>query len=137
MHRLMPWIHRDIVCLLRNAAHSVSTVMQLMNDILPMTNILGPTFRRRLSPYLGERTSHFIHELFNFARSPFDMIGYDHVVQYSARVAEEVEVDLLDMVETQSSNGDDRGAGIRRIQCRTPYSAGCGHEVCRSHRKRQ
>jgi len=81
--------------------------MQLMNDILPMTNILGPTFRRRLSPYLGERTSHFIHELFNFARSPFDMIGYDHVVQYSARVAEEVEVDLLDMVETQSSNGDD------------------------------
>jgi len=107
MHRLMPWIHRDIVCLLRNAAHSVSTVMQLMNDILPMTNILGPTFRRRLSPYLGERTSHFIHELFNFARSPFDMIGYDHVVQYSARVAEEVEVDLLDMVETQSSNGDD------------------------------
>ncbi|XP_017014479.3 E3 ubiquitin-protein ligase Topors [Drosophila takahashii] len=107
MHRLMPWIHRDIVCLLRNAAHSVSTVMQLMHDILPMTNILGPTFRRRLSPFLGERTSHFIHELFNFARSPFDMIGYDHVVQYSARVAEEVEVDLLDMVETQSSNGDD------------------------------
>ncbi|XP_043641621.1 E3 ubiquitin-protein ligase Topors [Drosophila teissieri] len=107
MHRLMPWIHRDIMCLLRNAAHSVNTVMTLMNDILPMTNILGPTFRRRLSPFLGERTSHFIHELFNFARSPFDMIGYDHVVQYSARVAEEVEVDLLDMVETQSSNGDD------------------------------
>ncbi|XP_017149437.2 LOW QUALITY PROTEIN: E3 ubiquitin-protein ligase Topors [Drosophila miranda] len=107
MHRLMPWIHRDIVCLLRNAAHSVSTVMQLMHDILPLTNILGPTFRRRLSPFLGERTSHFIHELFNFARSPFDMIGYDHVVQYSVRVAEEVEVDLLDMVETQSSNESD------------------------------
>ncbi|KAH8369510.1 hypothetical protein KR200_006568 [Drosophila serrata] len=107
MHRLMPWIHRDIVCLLRNAAHSVGTVMQLMHDILPMTNILGPTFRRHLSPYLGDRTSHFIHELFNFARSPFDMIGYDHVVQYSARVAEEVEVDLLDMVETQSSNESD------------------------------
>ncbi|KAH8290999.1 hypothetical protein KR054_007667 [Drosophila jambulina] len=107
MHRLMPWIQRDIVCLLRNAAHSVGTVMQLMHDILPMTNILGPTFRRRLSPYLGDRTNHFIHELFNFARSPFDMIGYDHVVQYSARVAEEVEVDLLDMVETQSSNESD------------------------------
>ncbi|KAH8270898.1 hypothetical protein KR018_011719, partial [Drosophila ironensis] len=107
MHRLMPWIHRDIVCLLRNAAHSVNTVMHLINSILPMTNILGPTFRRRLTPYLGDRTSHFIHELFNFARSPFDMIGYDHVVQYSSRVAEEVEVDLLDMVETQSSNGSE------------------------------
>ncbi|XP_033153350.1 E3 ubiquitin-protein ligase Topors [Drosophila mauritiana] len=107
IHRLMPWIHRDIMCLLRNAAHSVNTVMTLMNDLLPMTSLLGPTFRRRLSPYLGERTSHFIHELFNFARSPYDINGYDHVVQYSARVAEEVEVDLLDMVETQSSNSDD------------------------------
>ncbi|TDG43780.1 hypothetical protein AWZ03_009790 [Drosophila navojoa] len=103
MHRLMPWINRDIVCLLRNLPQNVSEVMQLMHDILPMINIPTRTFRRRLTPYLGERTNHFIHELFNFARSPYDMVGYDRVVQYSARVAEEVEVDLLDLV---SSNND-------------------------------
>lgn len=103
MHRLMPWINRDIVCLLRNAPHSVSDVMQMMHDILPMINIPTRTFRRRLSPFLGERTNHFIHELFNFARSPFDMVGYDRVVQYSTRVAEEVEVDLLDLVSNNES----------------------------------
>lgn len=103
MHRLMPWINRDIVCLLRNAPNTVSEVMQMMHDILPMINIPTRTFRRRLSPFLGERTNHFIHELFNFARSPFDMVGYDRVVQYSTRVAEEVEVDLLDLVSNNES----------------------------------
>lgn len=96
MHRLMPWINRDVVCLLRNAPQFVSDVMRLMHEILPMINIPTRQFRRRLSPFLGERTNHFIHELFNFARSPFDMIGYDRVVQYTTHVAEVVELNLLD-----------------------------------------
>lgn len=104
MHRLMPWINRDIVCLLRTSPQNVSQVMHMMHDILPMINIPTRTFRRRLSPFLGERTNHFIHELFNFARSPYDMIGYDRVVQYSALVAEEVEVDLLDLVSTNEGS---------------------------------
>ncbi|XP_034106222.1 E3 ubiquitin-protein ligase Topors [Drosophila albomicans] len=104
MHRLMPWINRDIVCLLRTSPQNVTQVMHMMHDILPMINITTRTFRRRLSPFLGERTNHFIHELFNFARSPYDMIGYDRVVQYSALVAEEVEVDLLDLVSTNEGS---------------------------------
>ncbi|XP_023160345.2 E3 ubiquitin-protein ligase Topors, partial [Drosophila hydei] len=116
IHRLMPWINRDIVCLLRNLPQNVSEVMQLMHDILPMINITTRTFRRRLSPFLGDRTNHFIHELFNFARSPYDMVGYDRVVQYSARVAEEVEVDLLDLVSNNnegsvSTVSDANGSG--------------------------
>ncbi|XP_068145916.1 E3 ubiquitin-protein ligase Topors [Drosophila tropicalis] len=107
MHRLMPWIHRDLVCLLRNMSHTISAVMHVLHQLLTMNNILGALFRIRLTPYLGERTAHFIHELFNFARSPFDMIGYDRVVQYSARVAEEVEIDLLDMGSPESSNESD------------------------------
>ncbi|KAL7736866.1 hypothetical protein ACLKA6_015700 [Drosophila palustris] len=104
MHRLMPWINRDIVCLLRTSPQNVSPVMHMMQDILPMINIPTRTFRRRLTPFLGERTNHFIHELFNFARSPYDMIGYDRVVQYSALLAEEVEVDLLDLVPGNGTN---------------------------------
>lgn len=103
MHRLMPWINRDVVCLLRNAPQFVSDVMRLMHEILPMINIPTRQFRRRLSPFLGERTNHFIHELFNFARSPFDMIGYDRVVQYSTRVAEVVEMNLLDLVSNNEA----------------------------------
>lgn len=36
-----------------------------------------------LRPYLPLYVNHFCHELFNFANSPYDMIGYDNHVQYS------------------------------------------------------
>lgn len=83
IHRLMPWINRDIVCLLRETQHDVTTVLESINSALTIMNILSPAFRRRLQPYLGTKTAHFIHELNNFARSPYDMIGYDRAVQYS------------------------------------------------------
>ncbi|XP_065367425.1 E3 ubiquitin-protein ligase Topors isoform X2 [Calliphora vicina] len=83
IHRLMPWINRDIVCLLRLTQHDVTTVLESINSSLTLMNILSPAFRRRLQPFLGTKTAHFIHELNNFARSPYDMIGYDRAVQYS------------------------------------------------------
>lgn len=36
-----------------------------------------------MEPYFRENTVHFIHELYNFARSPYDLYGYDNNVQYS------------------------------------------------------
>lgn len=39
-------------------------------------------FRQHIQPFFTRHTSHFIHELINFARSPFDIIGYDRNVQY-------------------------------------------------------
>lgn len=83
IHRLMPWINRDVVCLLRQSQHDVTTVLESINSALTLMNILSPAFRRRLQPFLGNKTAHFIHELNNFARSPYDMIGYDRAVQYT------------------------------------------------------
>jgi E3 ubiquitin-protein ligase Topors len=39
-------------------------------------------FVQQLRPFLLEKTQHFVHELLNFMRSPFDMIGFDEAVQY-------------------------------------------------------
>lgn len=36
-----------------------------------------------LRPYLGDYTVHFCHELYNYANSPYDLIGYDRNVRYS------------------------------------------------------
>lgn len=36
-----------------------------------------------MEPYFQEHTVHFIHEFYNFARSPYDLYGYDNNVQYS------------------------------------------------------
>lgn len=38
-----------------------------------------------LRPYLGTHSSHFLHELYNYAHSPYDLIGYDRNVRYSIR----------------------------------------------------
>lgn len=36
-----------------------------------------------LRPYLGVHTAHFCHELYNFANSPYDLLGYDRNVRYT------------------------------------------------------
>lgn len=39
-------------------------------------------FGTHLQPFLGDKTSHFMHELVSFAKSPFDIIAYDGKVKY-------------------------------------------------------
>ncbi len=41
--------------------------------------------RDLLLPYLGTRTEHFQHEFYNFARSPYDLVGFDRNAAYEAR----------------------------------------------------
>lgn len=38
-----------------------------------------------LRPYIGPHSPHFVHELYNFAHSPYDLVGYDRNVRYSIR----------------------------------------------------
>lgn len=59
-------------------------------------------FSATLAAYLGQRTNHFVHELINFARSPYnDLISYECNVKYRARQpetmvgVEETQVPLL------------------------------------------
>ena len=42
----------------------------------------GEEFASHLRDFLGERTSHFVHEFVSFAKAPFDMIAYDGKVVY-------------------------------------------------------
>uniref|UniRef100_A0A1B0B6G0 E3 ubiquitin-protein ligase Topors n=1 Tax=Glossina palpalis gambiensis TaxID=67801 RepID=A0A1B0B6G0_9MUSC len=100
MHRLMPFIRRDIHCLLDVTA---SNAFDSIAEALTVMNILSPAFRRRVQPFLGAKTAHFIHELNNFARSPYDMIGYDRAVRYSIQIQEEI----IEYSVSESSDGDD------------------------------
>lgn len=58
--------------------HLVDVIM----EYLLTCNIRGYAFRNMLLEHLGNKTDHFIHEFYNFMRSPFDMIGYDRCVSY-------------------------------------------------------
>ncbi len=50
----------------------------------------SPEMRDLLLPYLGTRTEHFQHEFYNFARSPYDLVGFDRNAAYEARCEQEL-----------------------------------------------
>uniref|UniRef100_A0A1Q3F7C9 RING-type E3 ubiquitin transferase n=1 Tax=Culex tarsalis TaxID=7177 RepID=A0A1Q3F7C9_CULTA len=82
IHRLMPWINRELIALCRGNPSQVTLILEDFPNLLMSHDITSPAFRERVSYWGRARTIHFVHELLNFARSPYDMIGYDRCVQY-------------------------------------------------------
>jgi len=80
-------------------------VLQLILDLIQRFNIQSPEFHEQMVPYTGTRTTHFQHELHNFARSTYDMIGYDRHAMYTA--AEPVETYVVSSDTTSSSSDDE------------------------------
>lgn len=90
VHRLMPWLNREMMWIL-SSFMPVSYMMGMLAEFLVTYDITSRQFRNHVSTYFHRFTSHFIHELTNFARSQYDMIGYDIHVQYRPYFEEETE----------------------------------------------
>lgn len=82
IHRLMGWLNREIIYLLNSAVHYNSFVLQTIEERITQHDMTSRAFRQHIQPFFTRHTSHFLHELINFARSPYDIIGYDRNVQY-------------------------------------------------------
>ncbi|KAG5894943.1 hypothetical protein JTB14_023292 [Gonioctena quinquepunctata] len=83
--RLVPWLNRELNALLYENTQLVMWLVDIIMDHLLIHHICSRTFRNLLYEYLDNKTDHFIHEFYNFMRSPFDMIGYDRNVIYTER----------------------------------------------------
>lgn len=83
MHRLVPWINRELHYLLNENIGHISYVLTRIMEILPQNAINSPEFKEAMQRFFGERTEHFLHELYCFASTPYDMTGYDRYVQYT------------------------------------------------------
>ncbi|KAK9876185.1 hypothetical protein WA026_011303 [Henosepilachna vigintioctopunctata] len=120
--RLAPWLNRELNALLYENTQDVMQLVDTIMDYLLRYHICSRSFRNLLQTYLGERTDHFVHEFYNFMRSPFDMIGYDRHVIYMGRpttptpfidISEDNSSDVMIVEETpvvievSSSNSDD------------------------------
>lgn len=82
IHRLMPWLSREIHVLSNNIGHRTEYITNMIQNMLEEFDISSSTFLEALEPHLILRTRHFIHEFLVFARSPYDMYGYDRNVRY-------------------------------------------------------
>ncbi|XP_065075930.1 E3 ubiquitin-protein ligase Topors [Ochlerotatus camptorhynchus] len=105
IHRLMPWINRELVALCRNNPAQVSIIIEDFPNLLMTHDITSPAFRERVCYWGRARTAHFIHELLNFARSPYDIIGYDRSVHYDPYYNNNV-------VVLSSSSSSSSGSGM-------------------------
>lgn len=105
IHRLMPWINRELVALCRSNPAQVSIIIEDFPNLLMTHDITSPAFRERVCYWGRARTAHFIHELLNFARSPYDIIGYDRSVQYDPYYNNSV-------VVLSSSSSSSSGSGM-------------------------
>merc|ERR550519_2961512 len=93
-HRLVPWLNRELLVLLEMSGQQSlqAHLIQQIIDWVKVHPIQSPEMRDLLLPYLSIRTEHFQHELLNFARTPFDLTGYDRNVTYTTRAAPHTEV---------------------------------------------
>lgn len=87
LDRLIPWLNREVQVLLsrvgsNSASSHVAYVISKIMDALRQYDIRSPEFRSVVWPFFNVHTEHFVHELLNFARTNFDIIGYDQAVTY-------------------------------------------------------
>ncbi len=85
-HRLVPWLNRELNAILREERGQRSAyVLDLVLNAIESSEIRSAEFHDRLAPYLGNDTEHFQHEFYYFARSVYDMIGFDRHADYTER----------------------------------------------------
>ncbi|XP_076624214.1 uncharacterized protein LOC143343314 [Colletes latitarsis] len=82
LNRLIPWLNRELQVLLTNNASYVAYVLRIILDALSQYDIRSPEFRDLVRPHFGTFTDHFVHELLIYARTNFDLVGYDQSVVY-------------------------------------------------------
>ena len=86
--------------------NSVYVACDLHSLIQCRVELEGEEFHKHIQPFLLTRTSHFLHELVSFARSPFNMAAYDHRVRYEwplSRVRDEWDPEATVNVTTEHS----------------------------------
>ena len=112
VHRLMPWLNRELMALLRNAA-DVTFLLEVILSTVLRVDVTSETFYDLVAPFLGARTRHFIHEFHTFARSPFNMEAYDTRVIYERppQIASNAPIEFSD----SSSSSDSSDAEIVEI----------------------
>ncbi|XP_030760075.1 E3 ubiquitin-protein ligase Topors-like [Sitophilus oryzae] len=105
--RLVPWLNRELNALLYENTQLIMHVVDLILDHLLRYHICSRTFRNLLRDYLDTKTDHFIHEFYNFMRSPYDMFGYDRSIIYTSRPTSPTPVLEEDTVEVFDDNSND------------------------------
>ncbi|XP_076842281.1 uncharacterized protein toporsb [Brachyhypopomus gauderio] len=84
LHRLLPWLQRELTVLYGSHGSLVSIVQHIIMSRITHHDMDDAVIRDELRPFLLARTDHFLHELVNFARSTLSMEAYDQQAVYES-----------------------------------------------------
>lgn len=82
LHRLIPWLKRELVVLYGAHGSLVNIVQHIIMSRITRYDMEDGAIQEELRPFLQGRTEHFLHEFISFARSPFNMEAYDQHAVY-------------------------------------------------------
>ena len=83
-NRLLPWLNRELRALL-GYQFDIEYVLQKIMTALTRHEIASEFFKRMLEPFLMDKTHHFLHELYHFAKSTHSMEYYSTRAVYVPR----------------------------------------------------
>ncbi|KAM9857321.1 topoisomerase I binding, arginine/serine-rich a [Aulostomus maculatus] len=82
LHRLVPWLKRELVVLYGAHGSLVNIVQHIIMSRITSLDMEDGAIQEELRPFLQGRTEHFLHEFISFAKSPFNMEAYDQHAVY-------------------------------------------------------
>ena len=82
-HFLIPWLDRELNALIEFDVHLIPRVIDLVVEIIQLFDIQDEKFHGQMLRHTGEKTKHFQHEFYHFARSTYDIMEYDLSVRYT------------------------------------------------------
>lgn len=82
LHRLIPWLKRELVVLYGAHGSLVNIVQHIIMSRITRYDMEDGAIQEELRPFLQGRTEHFLHEFISFAKSPFNMEAYDQHAVY-------------------------------------------------------
>ncbi|XP_074485369.1 topoisomerase I binding, arginine/serine-rich a [Sebastes fasciatus] len=82
LHRLIPWLKRELVVLYGAHGSLVNIVQHIIMSRITRYDMEEGAIQEELRPFLQGRTEHLLHEFISFAKSPFNMEAYDQHAVY-------------------------------------------------------
>ncbi|XP_075442721.1 E3 ubiquitin-protein ligase Topors-like [Ascaphus truei] len=82
LHRLMPWLKRELTILFGSHGSRINKVQHIIMSNVTRYDMESQAFVEDLRPFLLHLTDHFLHEFINFARCPYSMEAYDQRANY-------------------------------------------------------
>ncbi|XP_054460417.1 topoisomerase I binding, arginine/serine-rich a [Anoplopoma fimbria] len=87
LHRLIPWLKRELVVLYGAHGSLVNIVQHIIMSRITRYDMEDGAIQEELRPFLQGRTEHFLHEFISFAKSPFNVEAYDQHAAYDCPAA--------------------------------------------------